>query len=71
MSLPVFNLVYDREIDATYIKVSPNRVAQTAAYEGVGFLLHLDLDKDDKVVGLEFIGAGPIRESSLKIKPVP
>ncbi len=45
---------YDREVDALYIRIQEKEVFRTKELaEGI----NLDLDDEDKIIGLEIIGA--------------
>jgi uncharacterized protein YuzE len=45
---------YDREVDAIYIRIQEKEVARTKEIEEG---INLDMDDEDKIIGLEIIGA--------------
>lgn len=47
------DLSYDKDVDATYITISKNKIVKT---ETIGPNLYVDLDENDKAVGIEYLG---------------
>ena len=45
---------YDREVDALYIRIQEKAVSRTKEIEEG---INLDIDEDNKIIGLEIIGA--------------
>jgi len=45
---------YDNEVDALYIRIQEKEVSRTKEIEEG---INLDIDKDNKIIGLEIIGA--------------
>jgi uncharacterized protein YuzE len=45
---------YDREVDALYIRIQEKEVTRTKELEEG---INLDIDENDRIVGLEIIGA--------------
>ncbi|MCA9423314.1 MAG: DUF2283 domain-containing protein, partial [Nitrospira sp.] len=45
---------YDREVDALYIRIQEKAVSRTKEIEE---WINLDIDEDNKIIGLEIIGA--------------
>ncbi|MBI4619855.1 MAG: DUF2283 domain-containing protein [Desulfobacterales bacterium] len=45
---------YDKEVDALYIRIQEKKVSHTREIEEG---INLDFDEDEKIIGLEIIGA--------------
>jgi len=45
---------YDKEVDALYIRIQEKKVARTTELEPG---INLDIDEENKIIGLEIIGA--------------
>lgn len=45
---------YDQEVDALYIRIQEKKVARTTELEEG---INLDIDEENKIIGLEIIGA--------------
>jgi uncharacterized protein YuzE len=45
---------YDKEVDALYIRIQERKVSHTREIEEG---INLDFDEDEKIIGLEIIGA--------------
>lgn len=45
---------YDQEVDALYIRIQEKKVARTTELEEG---INLDIDAENKIIGLEIIGA--------------
>ena len=52
---------YDKEVDALYIRIQEKEVSRTKEIEEG---INLDIDEDNKIIGLEIIGATERYEQS-------
>ena len=50
-------IIYDKKSDCNYISLTKNPIHRTREFRG---LVLLNLDKDNKVVDIEFVGDGPV-----------
>lgn len=50
---------YDKECDANYLKLSDKMIKSTREFRGI---VNIDTDIMGNIVGIEFIGDGPIEK---------